>query len=69
MPRAVRWITTHINALHHNTPFLHLPQILDAAKRMFGWDTAHVGRVDPAERALAYAVLALGNLREQTFDA
>jgi len=68
MPRAIRWITTHINALHHNTPFLHLPQLIEAAKGMFGLDAAHAGKVEPAERALVYAVLALGNLREQTFD-
>jgi hypothetical protein len=65
MSRAIRWITTHINALHHNTPFLHLPQIVEAAKNMFASDAA---RVEPAERALVYAVLALGSLREQTFD-
>jgi hypothetical protein len=62
------WITTHINALHHNTPFLHLSQLVATANAVFGLHRQPEEQIDPAERALLYAVLALGRLREQTFD-
>lgn len=93
---AQHWINTHFGAIHHNTPFLYLPHVLDIANREFRSgvtsplhnETARVSptsgveqssmqngggssRAEPVssdERALLYAVLALGCLREQTYD-
>lgn len=87
--QAHHWINTHFRAIHHNTPFLHLPQVLDIATKVFGsaqpqrrdgnlsggyygFDRVdnHIdGQVGADELALLYAVLALGSLREQTYDS
>lgn len=66
--QAHHWINTHFRAIHHNTPFLNLAQVLDIATRVFGAEHQE-GRqpASNAELALLCAVLALGSLREQTF--
>ncbi|WVR06138.1 hypothetical protein IAU60_003168 [Kwoniella sp. DSM 27419] len=63
--QAHHWINTHFRAIHHNTPFLNLPSVIDTATRVFGPG----GDVDHDDLALLYAILALGSLREQTYDS
>ncbi|WVF71076.1 hypothetical protein IAT40_005873 [Kwoniella sp. CBS 6097] len=67
--QAHHWINTHFKAIHHNTPFLSLPSVLETAAKVF--DTPVQTTNDPGhdELALLYAILALGSLREQTFDS
>jgi hypothetical protein len=86
--QAHHWINTHFRAIHHNTPFLHLPQVLDIATKVFaspqplrrngdlfggyyGYDQSNRqdDALDADDLALLYAVLALGSLREQTYDS
>lgn len=56
--------------MHHNTPFLHLPQLVDTATKLYGPNYPSTStEADASDRALLFAVLALGSLREQTFDA
>lgn len=63
--QAHQWINTHFRAIHHNTPFLNLAQVLDIATRVFG--PQQTVPATNAELALLCAVLALGSLREQTY--
>jgi hypothetical protein len=70
LKRAQHWISTHFRAIHHNTPFLSLPDILRTATTVFGAplpDTVLPPEHD--EVALMYAILAVGSLREQTYDS
>lgn len=74
--QAHHWINTHFRAIHHNTPFLSLPDVLDTATKVFGapqvGSGSHVLPDTCAERgdlALLYSILALGSLREQTYDS
>lgn len=68
LSQAQHWINTHFSAIHHNTPFLHLPQVLGIAQKVFGMEGSASGHGANDELALLYAVLALGSLREQTYD-
>ncbi|OCF32000.1 hypothetical protein I316_06386 [Kwoniella heveanensis BCC8398] len=67
--QAHHWINTHFKAIHHNTPFLSLPSVLETAAKVFA-PTVHASD-SPGhdDLALLYAILALGSLREQTFDS
>lgn len=93
--QAHHWINTHFRAIHHNTPFLYLPQVLAIATKVFGSpqitrraDSLYAfghpptfdehGHARPGadaegvgadDLALLYAILALGSLREQTYDS
>lgn len=68
--QAHHWINTHFRAIHHNTPFLSLPDVLDTATKVFGTSQIHSGsRTDHGDLALLYSILALGSLREQTYDS
>ncbi|WRT67531.1 uncharacterized protein IL334_004503 [Kwoniella shivajii] len=75
--KAREWIGSHFAAIHHNTPFLHLPQIHDIATRFFNPPSPHVDSIDPLgtagrvgndEAALLLAILALGSFRRETWD-
>lgn len=66
LTQAQRWINTHFRAIHHSTPFLHLPHVLGIATKLF---SAGMDDIANDELALLYAVLALGSLREQTYDS
>ena len=68
--QAHHWINTHFGAIHHNTPFLSLPAVLDTASKVFGLPQSHQGsRAQHDDLALLYSILALGSLREQTYDS
>jgi hypothetical protein len=68
--QAHHWINTHFRAIHHNTPFLNLSDVLDTATKVFGTPQNHLGtRTDHGDLALLYSILALGSLREQTYDS
>lgn len=69
--QAHHWINTHFRAIHHNTPFLSLSEVLETATKVFGSpnDTSGRGPAGHDELALLYAILALGSLREQTYDS
>nr|XP_019044437.1 hypothetical protein I302_06348 [Kwoniella bestiolae CBS 10118]OCF23367.1 hypothetical protein I302_06348 [Kwoniella bestiolae CBS 10118] len=68
--RAREWIGSHFGAIHHNTPFLHLPQINDIASRFFSSPApiGDQGQVGNDEAALLLSVLALGSFRRETWD-
>lgn len=76
-PNAVKqahhWVNTHFRAIHHNTPFLSLPEVLETATKVFGApadrSSQSQGDAGHDELALLYAILALGSLREQTYDS
>ena len=65
---AGHWIVTHFGAIHHNTPFLSLPSVLETANRMFSTADG-IYSVAHDDKALLYSILALGSLREQTYDS
>jgi len=68
--QAHHWINTHFRAIHHNTPFLSLPDVLETATRVFSAPAQFPDRAaGHDELALMYAILALGSLREQTYDS
>jgi len=64
------WTNTHFGAIHHNTPFLNLPAILETASKVFGLSQSHPEpRVQHDDPASLYSIVALGSLREQTYDS
>lgn len=65
--QAHHWINTHFRAIHHNTPFLNLTEILETATRVFESPLSSSPGHDYL--ALLYSILALGSLREQTYDS
>jgi hypothetical protein len=68
--QAHHWINTHFRAIHHNTPFLNLPDVLETATKVFGpQNSAAFQSVEHDDLALMYSILALGSLREQTYDS
>lgn len=67
--QAQGWINTHFRAIHHGTPFLHLPHVLGIASKLFDRGAHPHEPISNDELALLYAVLALGSLREQTYDS
>lgn len=68
--QAHHWINTHFRAIHHNTPFLSLPDVLETATKVFGTPQTHSGsHTERGDLALLYSILALGSLREQTYDS
>ena len=64
---ASHWVDTHLEGIHHSTPFLHPPQLYHILERMF--DSQNEPALQSDELALLYIVLALGSLRADTFDA
>lgn len=67
--QAHHWINTHFGAIHHNTPFLSLPAVLETASKVFGPQKQSSSRAQHDDLALLYSILALGSLREQTYDS
>jgi hypothetical protein len=68
--QAHHWINTHFRAIHHNTPFLSLADVLDTATKVFGTPKQNPeSRAEHEDLALLYSILALGSLREQTYDS
>lgn len=67
--QAHHWINTHFRAIHHNTPFLNLQQVLETATKVFNPTLPSSFAPGHDHLALLYAILALGSLREQTYDS
>lgn len=65
---ATHYIDVHLRGIHHNTPFLHPPQLHDLVKRAFDPSYNKQPELESDELALLYIVLALGSLRVDTFD-
>lgn len=63
------WVNVHLDGIHHNTPFLHPPQLHDILGRCFDRDLRNTRVLLPEELALIYIVLALGSLRADTYDS
>lgn len=63
---ASHWVDTHLEGIHHSTPFLHPPQLYHILGRMF--DSENEPALQSDQLALLYIVLALGSLRADTFD-
>lgn len=65
---ARHWVDTHLEGIHHNTPFLHPPQLYDILGRLFNRGSLDEPSLRSDELALLYIILALGSLRADTFD-